>query len=226
MKIGVRKLVTWVALAGGLGAQTLLVDRGRPAAGAAPLMVERGAGRGFLGDSFQVGAKGDVWVLDTVRVWAAAPAAASCPQTPGDLVEKIVLLGALDNPPVPGQPACACHALIKIAAAEFSPGAAAPADANEKLAVDGGLWRLDFGNLRWSVPGGMDILYAVRPTARAGAPAGCDAARGWSVSASAASANWRLFTFDKDALEDGFSAPDPPRWLNLQVWGHRSPQEH
>ena len=217
------KLLPILAIAGKLVAQTLVVDRGLPPSGAAPLAVERGAGKGFFGDSFQVGARDQVWVLDTIRVWVAAAAGSACPKAPGDLVEKIVLLGALDNPPVPGQPACACHALIRIAAADFAPGASTPADPHVKLSAEGGWWRLDFGNLRWSVPGGVDILYAVRAASRPGAAENCTVEKGWSLAASPASAGWRLFTFDKDALEDGFSARDQPRWFNVRVWAHRSP---
>jgi len=208
-------------LGGSLSAQTLVVDRGLPSVGGAPHAVERGAGKGFFGDSFQVGAKGEVWVLDTIRVWAAPGVAPACPKAAGELVEKMVLLGALDNPRVPGQPACACHALIRIAGAEFRPGASGATDPQVKVVPEGSLWRVDFGNLRWSVPGGVDILYAVRATDRSGAPAACAVEKSWSLSGSAAPPGWRLFTFDKDALEDGFGAENQPRWFNLLVWAHR-----
>jgi len=212
------------ALAGRLASQTLVVDRGLSSGGGAPKgrpeRVERAGNQGFLGDSFKVGASGETWVLDTIRVWASPGEAPSCPKLPGDRLEKITLLGALDNPPVPGQPACACHALVTIASAALEPGAAGPANSSVKLAPLGALWRLDFENLRWSVPGGLDVLYAVRATARSN-PA-CNAGKNWALSASPAAAGWRLFTFDKDALEDGFSAKDQPRWFNLQVWAHRS----
>ncbi|MGO9260113.1 MAG: hypothetical protein ACLQU1_27940 [Bryobacteraceae bacterium] len=40
------------------------------------------------------------------------------------------------------------------------------------------------------------------------------------MSASPSAGEWGLFTFDKGALEDGFSARDPPRWLHVQVRAH------
>jgi hypothetical protein len=177
------KLLPILALAGSLSAQTLVVDRGLAASRGVPEPVERGEGQGFLGNSFKVGAKGETWVLDTPRVWAAAGDAKPCPKAPGDRVEKIVLLGALDKPPVAGQPACACHALVQIASATLEPGASAPANSSLKLAAEGDLWRLNFENLRRSVPGGMDVLFAVRATGRAEAEA-CTAGKSWSLSAS------------------------------------------
>jgi len=32
---------------------------------------------------------------------------------------------------------------------------------------------------------------------------------------------WRLFTFDKTGLENGFRAKSP-RWFKVQVWAHRT----
>jgi hypothetical protein len=158
------KLLPILLLACTLPAQTLVADRALPASCGVPEP-------GVLGDSFKLGAKGATWVLDTLRVWAAVGDAKSCPELPGGRVEKIVLLGAIDNPPVPGQAACACHALVQIASAPLEPGASAPANSSLKLAPEGDLWRLDFENLRWSLPGGMDVLFAVRATGRAEAAA-------------------------------------------------------
>ena len=214
------KLLCACAIAGSLAAQTLVVDRRRPP-NQTPVarQVERD-GKGFVGDSFKVGNTGEIWILDTIRVWALPSPSRECPKQPGDQLEKITLLGALDNPPVPGQPICACHALITIGSGSFAPGSATPASPAVKFAEDGGLWRIDFENLRWSLPGGLDVLFAVRASGRP--DTACAAGRTWALSSSAAAGEYRLFTFDKDALEDGFL--ESTNWINVQVWAHRSGQ--
>jgi hypothetical protein len=197
-----------LAMAGNLAAQTLVVDRGLPSGAGISQPIER-PGKGFLGDSFRVGTAGETWIIDALRVWAEANSSPGCSLKPGDWLEKIALLGALDNPPVPGQAECACHALVEVANA---PGV--------RLTAAGGLWQIDFQNLRWSVPGGMDVLFSVRAFARPQAACGA-----WSLNASAAGSGYRLRGFDKDAVPEGFAEnPDRPLWLNVQVWAHRASQ--
>ena len=97
------ELLCALALAGNLAAQTLVVDRGLPSGDGIPQPIER-PGKGFLGDSFRVGAAGETWVIDALRVWSPANSLAGCSLKSGGRLEKIALLGALYNPPVPGQP--------------------------------------------------------------------------------------------------------------------------
>ena len=190
-----------------LAAQTLVVDRGAPSAETVPQAIER-QGKGFLGDSFRLGTAGETWIIDALRVWAVASSSRACSLKPGGHLDNIALLGALDNPPVPSQPECACHALVEIAKA---PGVQLTA---------GGLWQLDFQNLRWSVPGGLDILYSVRAFPRPQAACGT-----WSLNASPAGSEYRLRRFDKDAIPEGFAeSPGRPLWINVQVWAHRASQ--
>src|SRR5438128_1251600 len=87
-----------------LGAQTLVVDRGLAGKPVAQ-RIER-PGKGLFSDFFRVGATGEVWTIDSLRVWAIPAVGAACGQELGDSIEKITLLGALDNPPIPGQPVC------------------------------------------------------------------------------------------------------------------------
>ncbi len=197
-----------LALAGNLAAQSLVVDRGWPSGEAIPQHIER-QGKGFLGDSFRVGTAGETWIIDALRVWAVTDSSAGCSLKPGGQFEKIALSGALYNPPVPGQPECACHALVEIARVP-----------DAQLTAAGGLWQIDFRNLRWSVPGGMDVLFSVRALARPQAACGA-----WALNASAASSGYRLRGFDKDGVPEGFAeSPDRPLWINVQVWAHRAGQ--
>ena len=215
-------LLCTLAIAGNLAAQTLVVDRGVPSGEGVSQPIER-EGKGFLGDSFRVGTAGEIWVIDALRVWAVANFSPDCPPKPGDQLDKIALFGALDNPPVPGQPQCACHGLVQVAAAQFEPGNSAPMNRDVQLTAAGGLWQIDFQNLRWSVPGGMDVLFSVRGFARP--KAACGAGRAWSLSASAASSGYRLRGFDKGAVPEGFAeSQDRPLSINVQVWAHRSGQ--
>jgi hypothetical protein len=71
--------------------------------------------KGFLGDSFKLGNADENWMIDSVRVWALPDASPACSiGKPGDHIEKLTLYGALQNPPVPGQAECDCHALVPV----------------------------------------------------------------------------------------------------------------
>jgi len=104
-----KRTIPLVLLAmGTLSAQSLVVD-GRPGSPAKTQRIELAAG-GFLGDFFRIGAQGEVWTIDSIRLWFAPAQGTACGSSPGDSIERLTLLGALDNPPVPGRPVCDCHA--------------------------------------------------------------------------------------------------------------------
>jgi hypothetical protein len=211
-----------LACAGFLQAQEPVVDRSL-AGGEKPvsLEIERDA-KSFLGDSFKVGATGEAWIIDTIRVWALPNSQPGCPSSPGDRLAGITLLGALDNPPVPGVPTCDCHALVTIASAPLIAGTASSSNANVKLAVGDHIWQIDFRNLHWSLPGGTDVLFAVRATDRN--QASCSAAAHWSLSAST-QAGHRLKAFDTGANPlDTAGGATPALVINMRVWAHRAPQ--
>lgn len=210
-----------LAFAGFLHAQDPVLDRPLPAGQTpVPLEIERDA-QGFLGDSFRIGAAGETWIVDSIRVWAIPSSLPGCPATPGDRFAAITLLGALDNPPVPGVPTCACHALVTIASAPLIPGSATSSNRDVKLAVGDHIWQIDFQNLRWSLPGSTDVLFAVRAIDRN--RAACSAALHWSLSAST-EAGHRLKAFDISANPLGLADPtDPPLLINVRVWAHRAP---
>jgi hypothetical protein len=231
-----------------LAAQVLVVDRGLPPGKPASQSIElagelagKPAGKGFLGDTFRVGAAGEIWMIDTIRVWAAPkPAAAGCLNLPdvnlpdvnlGDSLEKITLLGALENQPVPGQPECDCHALVAVATATLRKSGSASANRDVEITAANGLWQIDFRNVRWSMPGGQEVLFSVRATDRLKADrpkadrpkAACPLAAGWSLAAAPARAGYRLRRFTPTGVPEGFevAAAEPVR-ISVQVWAHRA----
>jgi hypothetical protein len=176
--------------------------------------------RGFLGDSFHLGAAGETWVIDSIRVWVARNVPAACPAKLGDQISKVTLYGALENPPVPGEPECNCHALVPVRSVPLEKGSDRSGAASVKITPAGAFWQIDFQDVRWSLPGDVNVLFALRATAAA-AP-GCTAAKEWSLSASPAEAGYRLRRFDKDLVPQGFAEPAAaPKWINIQVRAHR-----
>lgn len=163
---------TWVFLflisQASLNAQYLLLDRplGRIAAG----QQQSGApepNTGFLADRFRVGKEGEVWVVDAMTMWIRVDAGRG---GIGSVFENIKLFGGLEaGPPKPGEIECDCHNLAAIKSVNLQSG-------SDTLSADGvhislaadSLWQLDFGNLNWSVPGGVDIRFGAAGRKRAG----------------------------------------------------------
>jgi hypothetical protein len=213
------RLIAGLCLAAPLASQVLVVDRG--AAPAVPIsqIVERG--QGFFGDAFRIGSAGETWMIDTIRLWAVPGSSARCPRELGDRIEKLTLLGALDNPPVPGQPACDCHALVAIAAAPLAAGGSRSLNSSVALSFEKDAWRIDFQEVRWSVPGGADVLFSLRASPRK--VDGCRAAVGWKLSAAPAPAGYRLHLLDKAGVPVGLAdEAQPPRAIRIQVRAHRT----
>jgi hypothetical protein len=194
--------------------QDLAIDRGWTA-GAAKERVERV--KGFAGDFFRIGASGEVWMIETMRLWAMP----GCSGPPGDSIEKITLLGALDNPPVPGQPVCDCHALVALATATFAKGSSTPSNPDVRVTKKNGVWQLDFNQVRWSLPGGSDALFTVRVTRRAGSA--CRSDREWGLAAAPAAADYRLHLMNEKGVPIGLEEAGPkPRSILIQVWARRT----
>jgi hypothetical protein len=172
-----------------LAAQTLVVNRVPADRSPIPQPVERGA-KGSYADAFRIGAAREVWMIDAIRVWAL----------PNSHVQKVTLFGALDNPPVPGVPVCDCHALV-------------PISSDGLLTPENGLWRFDFRNVRWSVPGNLDVLFTVRST-----PAEPD----WDLAAFP-SAKSRLHLLNEKGVPIGLEPlRRQPVSIPIQVWAHRT----
>jgi hypothetical protein len=197
-----------------------VIDRGL-SRGRAPIpqAVEMD-GKGFLGDSFRLGESGEVWIIDAIRVWAAHDSGPACASKPGDQLEKLTLYGALYNPPIPGQPECDCHALVPVVAAPMEKGSGRFLNRTVTLTPAAGLWQIDFRDVRWSVPGGLDVLFAVRAKTRGGQA--CDAGKTWALAAAVGEAGYRLRHFDKDLVPAGFAEAGPePRQIRVQVWARK-----
>jgi hypothetical protein len=202
-----------------LAAQILVVDRPILAQSAVGQPVERAAG--FYGDAFRVGAAGETWMIDTIRLWGIASGNAACPKELGDQIEKLTLLGALDNPAAPGQPVCDCHALVAIATAPLSRAGSSSSNPAASLTFENGTWRIDFRDVRWSVPGDADVLFSLRASARK--PDRCQAAADWKLASGPAAEGYRLRALDKAGVPEGLADPrQPPRSLGIQVWAHRT----
>jgi hypothetical protein len=182
--------------------------------------MERGAEGGYA-DAFQIGAKGEVWMIDAVRVWAIPAASPGCSRDIGEQIKKITLFGALDNPPVPGQPVCDCHALVALATVPLSPAGSVSGNAKAKLTPEKGVWRLDFHDVRWSVPGGMDVLFSVRAAARR--LDACPVSSAWSLAAAPAAADYRLHLLNEKGVPIGLEPETSrPRTIDIQVWAKRT----
>jgi hypothetical protein len=203
-----------------LAAQTLVVDRplDRP-----PVLqtVERGAKGGYA-DAFRIGAAGEVWMIDAVRIWAHPAASPACRRELGDEIEKITLFGALDNPPVPGVPVCDCHALVAVVEAPLVPGGHASTNPGVTLTQEEGLWRVDFRNVRWSVPGASDVLFSVRVAPRRKGSGGCPAVAGWSLAAAPAP-DYRLHLLNEKGVPVGLEPQrQDARTIDIQVRATRT----
>jgi hypothetical protein len=199
--------------------QQLVVDRGPGGTPPDAQPVERSAG--YFGDAFRIGAAGETWMIDSIRLWALPPDTVACPKELGDAIAKLTLMGALDNPPVPGQPVCDCHALVPIAAATLAGGSSRSLNSSAALTLEKGVWRIDFRDMRWSVPGDTDVLFSLRATSRK--EGACRAAAEWKLAAGPASAEYRLHLLDKAGVPEGLAGPQTnPRAIHIQVWAHRT----
>jgi len=156
-----------------------------------------------VADAFRIGASGEVWMIDAIRVWLVPPSAA-CSRNPADRFEKISLMGALDNPPVPGVPVCDCHALVAVATG--------------KIGEVNGLWQVDFKNVRWSVPGDTDVLFTLQASPHT--KDSCDSSL--ALSTASAPAGYRLHLLNKIGVPIGLEEKESSRMMNIQVWAHKS----
>jgi hypothetical protein len=200
----------------------LVVDRGiPPATQAAGLPLGRAKGAGFVGDHFRIGAAGEVWVIDAIRTWARSGESPGQSARLGDVFESVTLFGGIEAvPPKPGQPPepeCDCHNLMSIKSAPLKPGADQPEGTDVAiLPAAAGIRQVDFRNVRWSVPGGIDIQFGVMGTGRHGS-------RTWYNQATGMDEMHPLKIFDEKGKPEGPYAAEPDKiGFNVQVWGHKS----
>jgi hypothetical protein len=206
-------------------AQMLAFDRGLPAG--SPLTGSRLAktdGPGFIGDHFQIGGSGEVWIVDAIRVWGAATQQGADSRALPDVFTKAALFGGIEaaapDPNAPPQPKCDCHDLMTIKSADLRQAAKRLPGSDVQLSnVSSGIWQLDFQHLHWSVPGGVLLQFGVMVADQGGS-------RGWYGYASETGPGHQLKSFDeKGALKGSYARNGVPMddkiGLNVQVWAHK-----
>jgi hypothetical protein len=116
---------------------------------------------------------------------------------------------------------CACHGLTVLKAATLRPGSDSSGNPGIQITPAGqdgshGLWQVDFQDVRWSVPGGLNLQFGVLGVGR---PKADGTPYIWFNLASPG-AERHLRWFDPDGKPVG--TVDDPLRLHVQVWGHLS----
>jgi hypothetical protein len=168
----------------------------------------------FIGDDLAVGALTETWFIDTIRTWAYFESGSGYP------FDKITLYGGISGQPVVKEkPDCACHSVVPIKtvtpqdSTELSLSAV-DSEKESQIVANGKafrLWKIEFHNVRWSVPGGVSIQFGLKPETKGA----------WCPYVSKIEDNRRLRKFDADGQLRSFLESDG-RGINLQVWGHLS----
>src|SRR5215469_12066443 len=152
-------------------AQQPMVNRGLPeTAGATSSRAGWDKpGHGFVAATFRVGASSEVWIIDHIRTGAAPDAASPLPP-PGDLYSSVTLYGGIEVDPAEASQ-CACHGLTQLKSVTLQVGGGSPIPGVTFVpsGPSGATWQIDFNDLHWSVPGGLNLQVGVmgvgRPTA-------------------------------------------------------------
>ena len=233
-----------LAFAVSLSAQVLVLDRSdtlRPAPTSELYRIGWTKDhQSFVGDDFKIGAEGEVWIINAIRTWVVLEADSGHPRFPGDLYEKITLYGGIASDPAadnPGRnPECACHAPVALKTADLPRGGSSAQTSDISLAyVDEAhngsdrktfdLWQIDFRNLRWSVPGGVNIQFGVKGVGRE--LPGLKTPL-WFNAAYPTQENHRLRIFDETGMLKSFFDVDGQvqdnstgLGINIKVWAHR-----
>jgi hypothetical protein len=221
---------------------TLVVDRGLPQAN---LNAASGDYRsnirwsvydsGFLGDDFTVGAAGENWVIDTVRVWTVPGGNKVDPEHLGDYYQDVRLyFGGLKeglSPIVTGLLTSGSNQASNpnIVISDATAGGAVP---YEDFGTNMRVWQIDFTQLNLSVQGGVKYSFGAWGLGRP-VPNEADKTRPWfNVATNAPLAAARQDGADGEMLQftsggkfksafDGKDAGwDKGSDINVQVFGH------
>jgi hypothetical protein len=221
----------------------LVVDRGLPQAN---LNTTAGDYRsnirwslydsGFLGDDFTLGAAGESWVIDTIRVWTVPGVSGHDPEQLGDFYQDVRLyFGGAEG------------GLTPIVTGQFAQGSSRPSNSSilisdataarghlyEDLAGDMRVWQIDFTQLSLKVAGGAKYRFGAFGLGRA-VPEKADKTYAWfNAGANAQLAATRqdgadgkmlLFTSGgkfESAFDGKGAGWDKSSDISVQVFAHR-----
>lgn len=227
LSIPVLVVVALLAFGPAASAQAPLIDR---AAGTQTNHARLGVQRGFLGDHFEIGVPGEVWIVDRIAVWTVQDPDGRMAEHLGDLYTSVKLFGGIEAQiPAPGQPVppdCACHNLVVLKSGKLASGSDTPDTGEVRVSREGSaMWRVEFADLKWSVPGGVPLQFGVLGLEQTGDSAGLKGS--WFNRAAAVGGTHDLRLFDENGRLLRRYAPDgarvdPSIGFNVQVWGHRS----
>jgi hypothetical protein len=244
-KPNVLRIAGWLALASSAWAadSMLVVDRGLPSdnlnnvSGAARSNVRWASGdSGFLGDHFRLGARGEKWVIDSIRTWAVPGLEEVDPDHLGDFYQDVRLyFGAAGGD------------LTPIASALLSPGNDESGHPNVRITEATGtgtplydnfgkflrVWQIDFTGLNLSIEGGVNYNFGVWGMGRE-IPGSDGKGYMWFNHASNAAlssarhdgADGVMLLFDGSGKATGEFTGQGNGWdkssdVNVQVFGHR-----
>jgi hypothetical protein len=221
----------------------LVVDRGLPqanlnnASGSARSNVRWGwSDHGFLGDDFTIGAAGERWVIDSIRVWTVPGKAGAQPARLGAFYQDVRLYFG-----------SASKDLTPVSTAQLSADSddvsnpdvlVSEATQNGALMYDNfgtplRIWQVEFTNLNLSVAGGVRQRFGVWGNGRAISGEDGKTYQWFNHASNAAlsgsrqdGADGQMLLFDAAGrAEDSFSAEgngwDKPADINVQVFAHR-----
>ena len=221
----------------------LVVDRGLPqanlnnASGTARSNVRWGLhDDGFLGDDFTVGAPGERWVIDSVRVWSVPGTSAAKPAHLGEFYQDVRLyIGGASNDltPVSTAQLSADSDEISNPNVHITEATQAGALMYDDFGTPLRIWQVEFTNLNLNVQGGARQRFGVWGNGRA-VPGSDGKTYMWYNHASNAAlsgtrqdgADGEMLLFDgAGRSEDSFKAEgngwDKSADINIQVFAHR-----
>jgi hypothetical protein len=233
------KLVSLLALAtvaaSAADPSTLIVDRGLPqsnwnnAAGVKQRSNVRWTlyEQGFVADEFRVGAAGEKWVIDKVRVWTVPGARGEDPATLGDFYSDVRLYAG----PADGD-------LQQIVRAELAPGG--NGNSAQVRITDGvmegaplyddfgahyRIWQVDFTDLNMAVAGGESYRFGALGKGRDKQAWFTHGANADQSEARQDGADGKLFLYDTEGKFAGDYVATGKAWnksadLNVQVFAH------
>lgn len=221
----------------------MVVDRGLPQANLNNVSGEYRSNirwslyeSGFLGDDFSVGAAGESWVIDSIRVWTVPGVNATDPEHLGDFYRDVRLyFGDADSgvtPLVTGllSPGSDQNSNPNIRISDATAAGVVPYD---DFGSNMRVWQIDFTQLNVKVQGGVKVRFGAWGLGRP-VPNKVDKTYAWFNAASnaelanakqdGADGEMLLFTSGgkfKNAFDGKGAGWDKSSDIDVQVFGHR-----